>query len=54
MQTLNIVRTLNYDLDCYKISTDDKITTTKNVCTSSTVDDVLTFFNILYKFQTMI
>ena len=36
MQTLNTVQTLYYDLDCQKMSTDDKTIVTKNVNTSST------------------
>ena len=42
MQILNIVQTLIYNLDHYKMSTDDKITTMKNINTVSTVDTILT------------
>ena len=38
-----IIDTSNYDLNCWKMSTDGKIIATKNVNTVSTVDAVLTF-----------
>ena len=37
----NIVQTPNYNLDCYKLSTGDKIIATKNVNTMPKVDAVL-------------
>ena len=42
MQNLNIVQTPNYDLDRWKMSTDDKIIATENVNIVPTVDVVLT------------
>ena len=43
MQTLNIIQIPNYDLNGWKMSTDDKIIAIENVNTVSTADVVLTY-----------
>ena len=43
MQTLNFIETSNYNLNCYKMSTNNKIKSLENIITPSKIDFIFDF-----------